>query len=110
MRPLLSVAIAILASTMIWAQGLRAQPAVTVTVDMQDYAFEPHETGVAAGTAVRWVNRDDAPHHVVTETTKTVDSGLIAPGSTFTFTFAQHGRFEYRCAVHPTMLGIINVR
>ena len=41
---------------------------------------------------------------------KTIDSGPIAPGKEFTFAFTQAGRFVYRCAIHPTMLGIITVQ
>lgn len=110
MRPLLIAVTLVLGGAALCVPGLRAQTATAVTIDMRDYAFEPHETSVAAGTTVRWVNHDDAPHHVITESTKTLDSGLIAPGSVFAFTFSAPGRYEYRCAVHPTMLGIVNVR
>jgi DNA-binding response OmpR family regulator len=41
---------------------------------------------------------------------KTIDSGPIAPGKEFTFAFTQAGRFVYRCAIHPTMLGTITVQ
>jgi plastocyanin len=87
--------------------GLRAQgPA---TVEMRDFAFAPHEWTVPAGASVKWVNFDDVPHHVVTEGSKVVDSGPIAPGADFVFTFTLTGRFTYRCAIHPTMLGVITV-
>jgi plastocyanin len=110
MRRLLIAAAAVAVEMLLAVPQLRAQPGVIVTIDMQDYAFEPHTAAVAAGTMVRWLNHDDTPHHVVTEQSKTVDSGLITPGSAFSFTFSAPGRFAYRCAVHPTMLGVIEVR
>jgi plastocyanin len=110
MRRLVIAAMSIAAGMALAAPQLDAQPAVVVTIDMQDYAFEPHATAVAAGTTVRWVNHDETPHHVITEGSKAVDSGLIAPGSVFSVVFSAPGRYEYRCAVHPTMLGVIDVR
>lgn len=105
-RPILAGAM-LIGALALGSPALDAQNAVTV--DMQEFSFQPHEWTVTPGTAVRWVNRDDSPHHVVTEA-KLVDSGAIGPGATFEFTFTQPGRFAYRCAIHPTMLGIVTVR
>lgn len=80
-----------------------------VTVDIQDFAFQPLEWTIQVGTVVHWVNHDDWPHHVAAEG-KTFDSGIIAPQKDFRATFAQAGRFSYRCGIHPTMLGVITVR
>lgn len=82
----------------------------TVTVDIQDFSFQPHEWTVQVGSVVHWVNRDDWPHHVAAEDSKTFNSGVIAPGKDFRFTFTQTGRFSYRCGIHPTMLGVITVQ
>lgn len=108
MRAALAVAIVITCVLQANLTGLRAQGAATV--EMRDFAFAPHEWTVTAGTSVRWVNFDDVPHHVVTEGGKLVDSGPIAPGGDFIFAFTQTGRFAYRCAIHPTMLGVITVQ
>lgn len=82
------------------------QPAV---VDMREFSFEPRDTRITAGTAVRWVNHDDVPHNVAMEGGRPGSSGFIAPGKDYTFSFREAGRFTYRCAIHPTMLGIIIV-
>ncbi len=108
MRAAIILVITLTAALAAGTPRLGAQNAVTV--EMRDYAFEPHEWTVTGGAMVRWVNMDDSPHHVVTETNKTIDSGPIAPGKEFTFAFTQAGRFVYRCAIHPTMLGIITVQ
>ncbi len=81
-----------------------------VTVDMRDFAFEPRDVLVTPGTAVRWVNRDDAPHSVVMDGGRPGGSrGTIPPGGEHSFVFRDAGRFAYRCSVHPTMLGEITV-
>ncbi len=87
----------------LWAQQQ------TVTVDIRDFAFEPRDLSINAGTSVRWVNRDDAPHSVVVEGGPGSSPGIIAPGGEHTFVFRQAGRFPYRCGVHSTMLGEITV-
>lgn len=82
----------------------------TVTVDIQDFSFQPHEWTIQAGSVVHWVNHDDWPHHVAAEDGKSFNSGVIAAGKDFRFAFTQPGRFSYRCGIHPTMLGVITVQ
>src|SRR5574340_237874 len=72
--------------------------------------FYPNPLTVAPGTTVTWKNTDTAGHYVTSgqpsdNTTGTVfDSGnLIKPGSTYQFTFANTGKFNYFCNVHPWM-------
>lgn len=81
-----------------------------VTVDIQDFSFQPHEWTIPMGTVVHWVNHDEWPHHVAAEDGKSFNSGIIAPQKDYRFAFTQAGRFSYRCGVHPTMLGVITVQ
>ncbi|MDE1814094.1 MAG: cupredoxin domain-containing protein [Thaumarchaeota archaeon] len=78
--------------------------------------FSPNPLNVAPGTTVTWKNTDTVSHYVTSgkpsdETTGTVfDSGnLIKPGSTFQFTFANAGTYDYFCTVHPWMTGQVIV-
>ncbi|HZS73981.1 MAG TPA: plastocyanin/azurin family copper-binding protein [Candidatus Nitrosotalea sp.] len=78
--------------------------------------FAPNPLTVAPGTTVTWKNTDTVSHYVTSgkasdETTGTVfDSGnLIKPGSTYQFTFANAGTFDYFCSVHPWMTGQVIV-
>lgn len=83
----------------------------TVTIEMRDFSFEPHEQIVRAGTVVRWLNRDDFPHSVAVQGGRPGSSpGLIDPGKEHSFAFREAGRFLYRCGVHPTMLGEVIVQ
>lgn len=86
--------------------GMAQQSAV---VEMRDYAFYPRDTVIAAGSTVRWINFDEAPHAVAMTGGRPGSSPLIEPGKDYAFTFAQPGQFVYRCAVHPTMLGVVVV-
>ena len=78
--------------------------------------FAPNPLNVAPGTTVTWKNTDTVSHYVTSgkpsdNTTGTVfDSGnLIKPGSTYQFTFANAGTFDYFCTVHPWMTGQVIV-
>ncbi len=94
-----------------WAVRLSAQQLTTVTVDIQDFSFQPRDLTVTVGTKVRWVNRDtESPHSVAAEDGKTITSPLIEPGKEFSFEFTQTGQITYRCSVHPTMMGVIVVQ
>jgi plastocyanin len=107
MRIVLGVAMVVCAAAALGAPYTAAQEAVGI--DIRDFAFEPRTMGVGTGMAVRWLNRDDVPHNVTMLNRQPGSSGTIGPGATHTFTFRAAGRFTYRCAVHPTMLGEVVV-
>jgi len=78
----------------------------SVTID--SFEFRPPVATVKAGDIVEWRNGDPVPH---TATSKDAgfDSGAIAAGGTFRFTAKRKGRFDYVCALHPTMKGVLVV-
>ena len=76
-------------------------------VAIADFAFEPREIHVAAGTDVTWTNADPAPHTVTAD--GAFDSGTLDPNETFSFRFDAAGSFTYACLIHPTMRGTVHV-
>ncbi len=79
---------------------------LNVAIAQSNIGFVPASTTIKAGTTVTWTNNDSVPHSV---TGTGFDSGLIQPGKSYTHKFSQVGSFEYRCSIHPTMQGAINV-
>jgi plastocyanin len=77
-------------------------------VAIADFAFDPAETDVAAGDTITWTNNDSADHTVTFED-GSADSGPIANGATFEFTFDTAGEYAYRCDIHPSMTGTVVV-
>jgi plastocyanin len=72
-------------------------------------AFNPNPLTVAIGTSVTWTNTDTITH------TSTADaggwnSGVIAPGTTFSVSFPTSGTFTYHCTIHPDMVGSVVVQ
>lgn len=64
--------------------------------------------------SVRWENADTAMHTVTSGTPEEgpdgmFDSGLSAPGQSFSYQFTEIGEFDYFCLVHPWMTGTVTV-
>ncbi|MFC1873389.1 plastocyanin/azurin family copper-binding protein [Chloroflexota bacterium] len=60
------------------------------------------------GTIVLWYNNDSVDH-TVTARDNSFDSGNLAPGENFRYTFEQSGALEYYCKIHPSMVGKITI-
>lgn len=81
------------------------------SVTIQNFAFTPSSITVKKGTKVTWTNKDNVTH-TVNETdgqSGGPNSGDIAPGASYSFTFSTVGTFNYHCAIHPSMLGKVVV-
>ena len=78
------------------------------TVSIVNFAFDPAELTVPAGTTVTWENTDTAPHTATAED-GSFDTGRIAQNASGSATFDQPGTFAYRCEFHPDMQGTITV-
>jgi plastocyanin len=76
---------------------------VTVNVSIVDFMFTPKNIQVHVGDTIKWTNNGAATH---TSSAKGAvwNSGNIAPGGTFSFTFTTVGTFLYRCNIHPTLM------
>ncbi len=66
------------------------------------------------GDEVVWKNADTAAHTVTSGTPtdgpdEMFDSGLFAPGKSFSFTFTEKGQYPYYCLVHHWMTGSVLV-
>jgi len=73
------------------------------------YGFTPAVLTVKVGTTITWKNMSSAPHTVTSDDGQTFDSGNVAVGATFHFTFTTAGPFSYHCNIHPYMRATIIV-
>jgi plastocyanin len=71
-------------------------------VAMVDITFDPGDITVPVGTTVAWTNEDAVEH--TTTADDTWDSGVVAPGESFEFTFDEPGTYTYLCEIHPTVM------
>jgi plastocyanin len=77
-------------------------------VEIANFAFAPGSRSVKVGDSVKWTNQDGATH-TVTADDGAFDSGNLADGKSFSFTFDQAGTFAYHCNIHQSMTGKVTV-
>jgi nitrite reductase (NO-forming) len=65
--------------------------------------YSVNELMIPVGTTVTWSNDDPGMVHTVTAADGSFDSGNMAEGDTFSYTFDTPGEFEYLCTPHPWM-------
>lgn len=86
-------------------------PAGHVVVAIEGFAFRPALATVPRGKTVTWINCETTAAHTVTSDTGNVlASALLAPGQTYSKTFADAGTHAYHCAPHPSMKGQVVVQ
>jgi len=70
------------------------------TIAAEDEDFNPVELHVTPGTTITWTNTGAENHTVTSDDGTTFDSGTLAPGDPFTFTFTDPGAYPYYCTIH----------
>jgi plastocyanin len=73
-----------------------------------NFSFQPPSLSVPAGAVVMFRN-DDGESHTFSADGGAFDSGVLAGGQSFTFTFNTAGTFAYHCNIHSSMRGTIAV-
>ena len=72
-------------------------------------AYSPNPITVPVGTTVSWLNNDRTAHNAFANS-GSFSSPNLDPGRRFNFTFSTAGTFQYRCTIHPNMVGTITVQ
>jgi plastocyanin len=94
------------AMAMIWTA---AEGAVPNSIEVKDFMFMPTTLTVNAGENVTWLNKDDEPHTVVSDT-GLFRSGAMDTNESFSFKFDRPGTYHFTCSIHPRMVGTIVVK
>ena len=85
------------------------QAASEAVVTIDNFSFTPATLTVQAGTTVRWTNRDDIPHSVVSDD-KVFKSKALDTDEQFSYTFSKPGTYSYFCGLHPKMTAKVVVQ
>lgn len=93
------------------ARGAESGPGGgVVAVDIASFSFDPETVEVAAGTTVRWTNRDRAAHTVRDDSGLGIaESGRLEQGDAFEITYADAGTYPYLCGIHQYMTATVVV-
>ncbi len=78
-------------------------------VSISDMTFSPDKITVKKGTKVTWTNNDDTTHTVTSDSGKTLDSGSLDRGESYTVSFDTAGTYPYHCSFHSSMTGTVTV-
>jgi plastocyanin len=105
-------ALAMGASSTDTANPSTAAPAPSATpalITIKDFVFTPNVVRIPVGGSVTWKNLDKTPHSVTDTSARAFDSGALATGKTYTFTFVKPGVYKYICNFHTSMVANILV-
>jgi plastocyanin len=80
----------------------------TQKVTIQNFAFQPKDITVKAGTSITWTNMDTAPH-TATASDGSFNTGNLTTGQSASVMFTKAGDYAYFCAVHPKMVAMVHV-
>ena len=76
-------------------------------VSIKNFVFNPQTLKIKIGTKVTWVNNDSVSHTVTSDSDNILNSPVLSPGQSFSFTFNKLGSVNYHCTIHPAMKGLI---
>lgn len=93
---------------MLSVTALADPPPNGVKVMIKDFMFSPMEVKTVVGAPVTWVNEDDEPHTVVSDT-GLFRSGALDTGDGYTFKFDKPGTYHVICSIHPQMTATVIV-
>jgi plastocyanin len=77
-------------------------------VVIKDFMFTPTSLPVQAGATVTWMNKDEEPHTVISDT-GLFHSAAMDTNDSFSFKFDKAGTYHFTCSIHPRMIGTIVV-
>ena len=84
---------------------------MTITINGMNgsLSFSPNPANVKVGQEIRWRNADSLAH-TATQNGSGFDTGFLGANATSgPITIGAAGTVNYHCAVHPTMVGTLNV-
>ena len=99
-----TILVGALTAARVWAEA----PTPT-TVVIKNFMFAPTTLTIKTGSPVTWVNNDDEPHSVVSDT-GLFRSGGLDTGEKYSFRFDKPGTYHFACSIHPRMVGTIVVQ
>ena len=87
--------------------GSGGETGAELEITIENFEFSGAETATVGDTVT--ITNEDAVGHTWTAVDGEFDSGTIATGETFEFTFEEAGELDYFCSIHPRMEGTITV-
>jgi len=90
-------------------KATRTPPAPVSNISIVHGKFRPKNVTVKVGTTLTWTNNSDAQESVTSDAPGAFDSGLLASGATWKYTFDKVGVYPYHSTGTPDIYGSVNV-
>jgi plastocyanin len=90
--------------------GGTADVVITIVAENGSMSFSPNPANVTRGQRVAWRNTAGQTH-TATQNGGSFDTGNLNSGAqSSAITMGDAGTFAYHCAIHPSMVGTVNVQ
>jgi plastocyanin len=76
---------------------------------IRDFMFSPNPLTVRSGATVTWINMDEEPHTVVSNT-RMFRSRALDTRESFSFKFTDPGTYHFTSSMLPRMTGVVIVQ
>ena len=84
-------------------------PAPVSDISIVHGKFRPKNVTVKVGSTLTWTNQDDTQESVTSDTPGLFDSGPLAAGASWKYTFSQAGTFPYHSTGTSGIYGSVTV-
>ena len=93
------------------AGGLAQAASDVVIVIIKDCKFIPQDVTISSGQTIRWENHEKRQYHSIwfEALGEEEPADYLFPEDSYERSFAETGKFPYRCGPHPEMLGSVTV-
>jgi plastocyanin len=84
-------------------------PGNVSAINLNNGKFRPKNVSVKVGTTLTWTNNDSTQESVTSDAPGVFDSGPLAPGATWQYTFDKAGTFPYHSTGTKGSYGSVTV-
>jgi plastocyanin len=91
------------------AKATHTPPAPVSSISIVNGKFRPKNVTVKVGASLTWTNNTDSQESVTSDSPGVFDSGPLAPGATWQYTFSKAGTFPYHSTGANGIYGSVTV-
>jgi plastocyanin len=89
--------------------GANLGPATVKISATTQLTFDPAMQTAHVGDVIQWNNTGSVGHTVTFDSEPSLSDPSLAPGGVWEVKLTTAGTYQYRCSIHPTMVGTIVV-
>ena len=91
------------------SSGSKTPAGPVSAISIKGGKYRPKNATVKVGSTLTWTNNDTVPETVTSDAPGLFDSGTLAPGATWSYTFTKAGVFPYHSTGKNGTYGTITV-